>query len=154
MLSWQSPFIAPALAPLTYLHTNQIASGERSTQGLSFWDINDWAFSTLMDWDRGVAAVQHVSISNVIRADHPCPLHLPLCRSVKAGPRCYHGSFFTCVNPNTLPVDASIHQLWWDALKSFWIYRIISQSVGGKSGRQISCFCLSHSRGSNRIRYR
>lgn len=35
---------SPSLATLTYLRTNQIASGHTSTLGLSFWDINEQLF--------------------------------------------------------------------------------------------------------------
>lgn len=56
------PIHSRASAPLTYLHTNQIAGREWdsvATQGLSYWDINNRLFRSNRLWDWGVAIVQH-----------------------------------------------------------------------------------------------
>lgn len=85
-LQLTEPIHSQAPAPLTYLHTNQIAGRERdsvSTQGLSFWDINNrLLYSNGLRLRSGYSST--CRFSNVIRADHPSTLHFSnICCSIK-----------------------------------------------------------------------
>lgn len=77
-LQLTEPIQSQGSAPLTYLHTNQIVGRGRdsvSTQGLSFWDINNrLLYSNGVRLRSGHSST--CRFSNVIRASHPSTLHL------------------------------------------------------------------------------